>query len=73
MGHEYVGVVTEIGDAITTLAVSDYAVGSFVISNNTCEICQAGYSPSACTPSSSHSPSAPKPSMAASRTPTAPW
>lgn len=47
MGHEYVGVVTEIGDDITTLEVGDHVVGSFVISDNTCEICQAGY-PSKC-------------------------
>ncbi|WP_066463787.1 zinc-dependent alcohol dehydrogenase family protein [Sanguibacter suarezii] len=43
MGHEYVGVIEEIGDAVTTLSVGDYVVGSFVASDNTCEICQAGY------------------------------
>ncbi|MDQ3896974.1 MAG: zinc-dependent alcohol dehydrogenase family protein [Actinomycetota bacterium] len=43
MGHEYVGVVEEIGDAVKTLTVGDFVVGSFVISDNTCEICQAGY------------------------------
>ncbi|WP_147680326.1 zinc-dependent alcohol dehydrogenase family protein [Actinomyces ruminicola] len=43
MGHEYVGVVTEIGAEVTTLKVGDPVVGSFVISDNTCEICQAGY------------------------------
>src|SRR5690348_14650757 len=43
MGHEYVGVVEEIGDAVTTLKVGDYVVGSFCISDNPCEICQAGY------------------------------
>jgi threonine dehydrogenase-like Zn-dependent dehydrogenase len=43
MGHEYVGVVEEIGDAVKTLKVGDFVVGSFVISDNTCEICQAGY------------------------------
>jgi threonine dehydrogenase-like Zn-dependent dehydrogenase len=43
MGHEYVGVVEEIGDAVETLKVGDFVVGSFVISDNTCEICQAGY------------------------------
>lgn len=43
MGHEYVGVVEEIGDAVETLQVGDFVVGSFVISDNTCEICQAGY------------------------------
>ena len=43
MGHEYVGVVEEIGDEVKTLEVGDFVVGSFVISDNTCEICQAGY------------------------------
>ncbi len=43
MGHEYVGVVTEVGGDVRTLVVGDYVVGSFVISDNTCEICLAGY------------------------------
>ncbi|MCV7238347.1 zinc-dependent alcohol dehydrogenase family protein [Mycolicibacterium celeriflavum] len=43
MGHEYVGVVEEIGDEVKTLKVGDFVVGSFVISDNSCEICQAGY------------------------------
>ena len=43
MGHEYVGVVTEIGNDVRTLKVGDFVVGSFFASDNTCEICQAGY------------------------------
>lgn len=43
MGHEYVGVVEEIGDDVTTLSVGDFVVGSFIASDNTCEICLAGY------------------------------
>lgn len=43
MGHEYVGVVEEIGADVRTLSVGDFVVGSFVISDNTCEICQAGF------------------------------
>jgi threonine dehydrogenase-like Zn-dependent dehydrogenase len=43
MGHEYVGVVEEIGDEVKTVKVGDFVVGSFVISDNTCEICQAGF------------------------------
>jgi threonine dehydrogenase-like Zn-dependent dehydrogenase len=43
MGHEYVGVVEEVGADVRTVAVGDFVVGSFVISDNTCEICQAGY------------------------------
>lgn len=43
MGHEYVGVVEQIGDEVTTVKPGDYVVGSFVISDNTCRICRAGY------------------------------
>ncbi|WP_329406514.1 zinc-dependent alcohol dehydrogenase family protein [Nocardia vinacea] len=43
MGHEYVGVVEEIGSDVHTLNVGDFVVGSFVISDNTCEICRAGF------------------------------
>ena len=43
MGHEYVGVVEQVGDDVTTVQVGDFVVGSFVASDNTCEICQAGY------------------------------
>ncbi|MGP9611155.1 zinc-dependent alcohol dehydrogenase family protein [Corynebacterium sp. AOP36-E1-14] len=47
MGHEYVGVVEEVGDAVTTVAPGDHVVGSFVISCGECEICRSGY-PSKC-------------------------
>lgn len=43
MGHEYVGVVEEIGDQVKNVKVGDFVVGSFMASDNTCEICQAGY------------------------------
>src|SRR4051794_34010292 len=43
MGHEYVGVVEEIGSAVETMKPGDFVVGSFVISDNTCEICRAGF------------------------------
>ncbi|MBD0863662.1 zinc-dependent alcohol dehydrogenase family protein [Gordonia sp. zg691] len=43
MGHEYVGTVTAIGDAVKTVKVGDFVVGSFFASDNTCEICRAGY------------------------------
>ena len=47
MGHEYVGVVEEIGSAVETVKPGDFVVGSFVISDGTCDICRAGY-PSRC-------------------------
>lgn len=43
MGHEYIGVVEEIGAEVSKLQVGDHVIGSFVISDNTCEICQAGF------------------------------
>lgn len=43
MGHEYIGVVEEIGAEVKHLKPGDFVVGSFVASDNTCEICQAGY------------------------------
>ena len=47
MGHEYAGVVEEVGDAVTTVTPGQFVVGSFWASDNTCEICRAGYQ-SAC-------------------------
>ena len=43
MGHEYVGVVTEIGADVKNVKIGDFVVGSFFASDNTCEICRAGY------------------------------
>jgi threonine dehydrogenase-like Zn-dependent dehydrogenase len=43
MGHEYVGVVEEIGADVRTVRVGDFVVGSFFASDGTCEICRAGY------------------------------
>jgi threonine dehydrogenase-like Zn-dependent dehydrogenase len=43
MGHEYVGIVEEIGSEVTTIKPGDFVVGSFFASDNTCEICRAGY------------------------------
>jgi threonine dehydrogenase-like Zn-dependent dehydrogenase len=47
MGHEYVGVVEEIGSGVRTLSAGDFVVGSFVISCGQCEICREGH-PSRC-------------------------
>ena len=43
MGHEYAGVVEEIGSGVHTIKPGQFVVGSFFASDNTCEICQAGY------------------------------
>ncbi len=43
MGHEYVGIVEQVGSEVRDIRVGDYVVGSFVASDNTCEICRAGY------------------------------
>lgn len=42
-GHEYVGVVTEVGDEVRTVKPGDFVVGSFIASCGECEICLAGY------------------------------
>ena len=43
MGHEYVGIVEEVGSAVRTVAPGQFVIGSFFASDNTCEICLAGY------------------------------
>ena len=43
MGHEYVGTVMEVGSDVTEVKPGDFVVGSFCTSDNTCEICNAGY------------------------------
>lgn len=43
MGHEYVGVVEEAGADVRTIKPGQFVIGSFFASDNTCDICQAGY------------------------------
>jgi len=43
MGHEYAGVVEEVGSGVSAVKPGDFVIGSFFASDNTCEICQAGY------------------------------
>ncbi|MCA1827235.1 MAG: zinc-dependent alcohol dehydrogenase family protein [Myxococcales bacterium] len=42
-GHEYCGVVEEIGSAVAKVKPGQFVVGSFFASDNTCPICKAGY------------------------------
>ena len=43
MGHEYVGIVEEVGTEVREIKPGQLVVGSFFTSDNTCEICRAGY------------------------------
>src|SRR4051794_39631934 len=43
MGHEYVGIVEEVGDDVRNVKPGQFVIGSFFASDNTCEICRAGY------------------------------
>src|SRR2546430_9482451 len=47
MGHEYCGVVEEVGRAVTSIKRGQFVIGSFFASDNTCPNCRAGY-PSSC-------------------------
>jgi threonine dehydrogenase-like Zn-dependent dehydrogenase len=43
MGHEYVGTVEGVGSEVSNVRPGQFVVGSFFASDNTCEICRAGY------------------------------
>src|SRR4051812_40840162 len=43
MGHEYVGIVEDVGRDVTTIKPGQFVIGSFFASDNTCEVCRAGY------------------------------
>lgn len=43
MGHEYCGVVVEVGSAVATIKPGQFVVGSFCLSDNTCPHCLAGF------------------------------
>ncbi len=43
MGHEYVGIVEAIGKDVRSIRPGQFVIGSFFASDNTCEICRAGY------------------------------
>jgi threonine dehydrogenase-like Zn-dependent dehydrogenase len=43
MGHEYCGVVEDVGSAIKSVKPGQFVIGSFATSDNTCPHCQYGY------------------------------
>ena len=43
MGHEYCGIVEEVGKEVKKIKPGQFVVGSFVTSDNTCLICKGGY------------------------------
>jgi threonine dehydrogenase-like Zn-dependent dehydrogenase len=43
MGHEYCGIVEEVGSAVTAIEPGQFVIGSFFASDNTCPNCKYGY------------------------------
>lgn len=43
MGHEYCGVVEQVGGAVTSVKPGQFVIGSFFASDNTCPVCEHGY------------------------------
>jgi len=43
MGHEYCGIVEDVGRAVTKIKPGQFVIGSFFASDNTCPNCQFGY------------------------------
>ncbi|WP_424467695.1 zinc-binding dehydrogenase [Pseudoclavibacter helvolus] len=43
MGHELIGIVEEIGQAVTTLKVGDFVIAPFAFQDNTCVFCREGF------------------------------
>jgi threonine dehydrogenase-like Zn-dependent dehydrogenase len=43
MGHEYCGIIEEVGSAVKTVKTGQFVIGSFFASDNTCPHCNFGY------------------------------
>ena len=43
MGHEYCGIVEEVGSRVTSIKPGQFVIGSFFASDNTFPNCQVGY------------------------------
>ena len=74
VGHEFIGVVDEIGDDVTELGVGDFVISPFSWSDGTCKNCEAGFH-TACVHGGffgrAATATAVRPSSSASRRPTA--
>jgi threonine dehydrogenase-like Zn-dependent dehydrogenase len=46
MGHEYCGIVEEVGRHVKAVKKGQFVIGSFFFSDNTCAHCRFGYQPS---------------------------
>jgi threonine dehydrogenase-like Zn-dependent dehydrogenase len=42
IGHEYCGIVEQVGDAVTSVRPGQFVIGGFLTSDNTCPNCRAG-------------------------------
>ena len=47
MGHEWMGIVEEVGAQVRTIKKGDRVISPFLISDGTCEFCREGL-PSSC-------------------------
>lgn len=43
MGHEYAGIVEQVGAEVTNIKPGQFVIGSFFASDNTCPNCRNGY------------------------------
>jgi threonine dehydrogenase-like Zn-dependent dehydrogenase len=43
VGHEYCGIVEEVGNSVSSVKPGQFVIGSFFASDNTCPNCRAGY------------------------------
>ncbi len=43
IGHEYCGIVEEVGDSVTSVRPGQFVIGGFMASDNTCPNCRAGF------------------------------
>ena len=67
MGHEYCGIVEEVGRGVTSIKRGQFVIGSFFASDNTCPHCRAGYQTSCRARSRSVGAQAPTSARAARR------